>query len=361
MFRGVIVEMMDTTTTIDARWRDVAERNKAADGAFVYGVSTTGIFCRPSCSSRLPRQENVEFFAIPAQASAAGYRPCKRCHPAEAVIADNRLALAQQVCDFIATHIDDPERLTLDQLGAHFHYAPQHIQSVFADMLHMTPRQYAEALRMQNLKSQLREHGNVTDAIYGAGYGSTSRVYERADANMGMTPAQYINQGKGITITYTVTACYLGALLVGATERGICAVGIYDDASQAEAALRAEYARADVQHDDAQLNQWVAMILEHLDGGRPALDFPLDIQATAFQWKVWDALRRIPRGQTRTYSQVAAEIGQPTAVRAVASACAHNHAAIVIPCHRVVGKNGQLSGYKWGVERKQRLLENEAR
>lgn len=347
------------TTEIDARWRDVAERNKAADGEFVYGARTTGIFCRPSCSSRMPRQENVEFFAIPALAVAAGYRPCKRCLPAEAIITDQRLALVQQVCDYIVAHMDAPEVLNLDSLSAHFHYTPQHIQSVFADMLHVTPRQYAEALRMQNLKSQLRQKESVTDAIYGAGYGSTSRVYERADASMGMTPAQYARHGQGITITYTVATCYLGALLVGATERGVCAVGIYDDAPQAEAALHAEYARAEIQRDDAQLKQWVTMILEHLDGNRPALDFPLDIQATAFQWKVWNALRQIPRGQTRTYSQVAAEIGQPSAVRAVASACAHNHAAIVIPCHRVVGKNGQLSGYKWGVARKQKLLERE--
>jgi AraC family transcriptional regulator, regulatory protein of adaptative response / methylated-DNA-[protein]-cysteine methyltransferase len=351
---------MNRMLEVDNRWQELVARDKRADGAFVYGVRTTRVFCRPSCSSRLPRRENVEFFSIPALAEAAGYRACKRCHPTQAAIADSRLALVQNVCDYIQQHIEDAESLTLACLGVQFHHAPQYIQEVFAAVLAMTPRQYAEVHRMDNLKTKLREAGNVSRAIYDAGFGSSSRVYERSDAGIGMTPVQYINHGNGVAITYTVVDCYLGALLVGVTGRGICAVGIYDDALQAEDALRGEYARAEFQRDDEHLKQWVVAILEHLDGSRPVIDVPLDIQATAFQWKVWNALRQIPRGETRTYSEIAAEIGQPKAVRAVASACANNHAAIVIPCHRVIGKNGQLSGYKWGIERKRLLLDTES-
>ena len=341
-------------------WRQVLARDRQADGQFVYGVRTTGVFCRPSCASRRPKRENVEFFAVPALAAGAGYRPCKRCHPTEAHIADQRLALVQQVCDAIVQQVEDPAQLTLAALGRRFHYVPRHIQETFAAILNMTPRQYAEIHRMNNLKTKLRRNENVSTAIYDAGFGSSSRVYERADAGIGMTPAQYVNGGQGITIAYTVADCYLGALLVGVTERGICAVSISDDACQAEQALRREYPGAVIQRDDHHLRQWVAAILSHLDGNQSIADLPLDIQATTFQWKVWNQLRRIPRGETRTYSEIACEIGQPNAVRAVAGACANNRAAIVIPCHRVIGKNGRLAGYKWGVERKRMLLAKES-
>lgn len=344
----------------ESRWHSVANREKSADGAFVYGVVTTHIYCRPSCASRQPKPENVVFFDVPAAAEIAGFRACKRCHPRQAVIEDGRLQLVQKICDYLHTHLEDADKLTLAELGATFHYDPQTIQKTFKEILEMTPRQYAEKLRLDHLKDYLRTADNVTSAIYAAGFSSPSRVYEHAAETLGMTPADYRQLGQGITIGYTIVDCYLGALLVGMTPRGVCAVGIYDDSEQAETALLEEYPHAAIYRDDENLRAVVQSILAHVDGQRPTLDLPLDIQATAFQWKVWQALRRIPHGETRSYADIAAAIEQPTAVRAVANACAHNVAAIVIPCHRVIGKDGALHGYRWGSQRKQALLARES-
>jgi AraC family transcriptional regulator of adaptative response/methylated-DNA-[protein]-cysteine methyltransferase len=232
--------------------------------------------------------------------------------------------------------------------------------SVFKDVLGVTPRQYADALRLRAFKAQLREGAPVTEAIYAAGYSSPSRIYEDADRTLGMTPAAYRRGAPGVTIAYTMRETSLGWLLTAQTGRGLCAVGLYDSPTQAKAALRAEFTEALLTEDDAALGMHVDAILEHIDGANPALDLALDVRATAFQRRVWQALREIPRGETRTYSEVAAVIGAPNAVRAVANACAHNSAAIIIPCHRVIGKSGALTGYRWGVERKRALLEREA-
>jgi AraC family transcriptional regulator of adaptative response/methylated-DNA-[protein]-cysteine methyltransferase len=345
----------------EIRWQAVSGRDPAADGQFVYAVRTTGVYCRPSCKSRPPRRENVTFFGLPAQAEAAGYRACKRCRPHEARLADPRARLAQQVADYLASHLNSGDALSLAAIGAAVGYAPGHVAAVFRELLGVTPRQYAEALRAQAFREALRDGVPVTDAIYAAGYGSASRVYERTDSLMGMTPAVYRKGAPGVTIAWTVRACWLGVLLAAQTERGLCAVGLYDDEPAAEVALRGEFPSALLLRDDRPLGDHVDAILAHLDGDSRPLDLPLDVRATAFQLRVWQALRAIPPGETRTYSEVAAAIGEPSAVRAVASACASNHAALVIPCHRVIGKDGALTGYKWGVARKQALLEREAR
>lgn len=349
------------TAETDIRWQAVARRDPAANGQFVYAVRTTGVYCRPSCASRQPRRENVTFFALPALAEAAGYRACKRCHPREARIADSRALLAQQVAAYLAAQSEDPAALSLEAIGGAVGYAPSHVSAVFKEVLGVTPRQYAEALRRQAFKAHLRAGLPVTEAVYAAGYGSPSRVYEQAGDALGMTPAVYRRGAAGVSIAYTLCETRLGWLLAGQTERGLCAVGLYDDPAAAEAALRAEFPGAELRRDDAALGARVGAIAAHLDGHPAALDLPLDVRATAFQQRVWQALRAIPSGETRTYSQIAAAIGQPSAVRAVASACANNRAAIVIPCHRVIGKDGSLTGYRWGIERKRALLELEAR
>lgn len=348
------------TAETDARWTAVARRDRRADGQFVYAVRTTGIYCRPSCASRPPRSENVAFFALPALAEAAGYRACKRCRPREAQIADPRALLAEQVAGYLAAHCEDPVALALDAIGAAVGYTPGHVSAVFKEMLGVTPRRYAEALRLRAFKAHLHNGASVTEAIYAAGYGSPSRVYEQVDHTLGMTPAIYRRGAPDVTITYTICETWIGWLLAAQTGRGLCAVGLYDSPQAAESALRAEFPAADVRQDDAALADRVHAIVAHLDGRPASLDLPLDVQATAFQQRVWQALRTIPSGETRTYSQIAAAIGEPAAVRAVASACAHNHAALVIPCHRVIGKDGSLTGYRWGVQRKRALLELEA-
>jgi AraC family transcriptional regulator, regulatory protein of adaptative response / methylated-DNA-[protein]-cysteine methyltransferase len=338
-------------------WLNVVTRNKQADGLFVYGVRTTKIYCRPSCASKQPKQENVEFFQLPAAAEAAGFRACKRCRPHHVAITDPNLNLVQRMCDYIHDHITEPEHLTLEALGAEFNFAPGHLQDIFKSILNITPRQYAEVRRVQHFKSTLRETDTVTDAIYEAGFGSTSRVYERE--RLGMTPAQYQQKGQNVTMQFTVVESSLGRMLIAITERGLCAVGFYEDDKQAAAALHKEYPRATITRADDEMQIWARDLVDLVEGKRASLDVPFDIQATAFQWKVWDALRRIPRGETRSYSQIAEAIGDSKAVRAVATACANNRAAVIIPCHRVIGKNGAMTGYKWGIERKKRLLEME--
>jgi AraC family transcriptional regulator of adaptative response/methylated-DNA-[protein]-cysteine methyltransferase len=349
---------MNIDMTMDHQWQAVQARDRSADGQFVYAVKTTGIYCRPSCASRSPRRENVEFFALPAAAEEAGYRACKRCQPRTAVIADERIQLVQRICDHICAHLDDANALALDALGKAFGYDPSHLQKSFSAALHMSPREYAEAMRYLRLKRELRGGGTVSDAVYSAGFSSSSRVYEGAGERMGMTPAQYKSGGVGVAMAYTTAGSALGVLLVAVTERGICALGIYDDDEAAEASLRAEFPQAGITRDD-NLAVVIQAVLAHIENGASLPDVRFDIAATAFQWRVWEALQAIPRGETRTYAQVAAAIGQPKAVRAVASACANNHAALVIPCHRVVGSDGGLHGYKWGVARKEKLLEAE--
>lgn len=342
----------------DLYWQAVQAHDPAYDGKFVYAVRSTGIYCRPSCPSRRPRPENVLFFSTPVEAEQAGFRPCRRCHPQNSNAANqDHLALAQEICRYLEDHLE--EKITLDALSEQFHLSPFHLQRTFKNMTGVTPRQYAGTLRAQRLKTGLRQQRTVTEALYQAGYGSSSSLYESASAHLGMTPAAYQKGGKSVEIEYTIVPCAYGYLLMAATQRGVCAVSLGDSPAEVENLLAYEYPQAvRCRHDNAMAER-VQPILQYLEGGRPPLDLPLDIQATAFQWKVWNTLQSIPYGETRTYAQVAAQIGRPTAARAVAHACASNHAALLIPCHRVVGAGGKLSGYKWGLRRKEKLLEME--
>lgn len=339
-------------------WQSVLTRDREADGAFVYAVRSTGIYCRPTCPSRRPRREQVAFFTLPEAAEQAGFRACRRCHPEQAVIRDPQVEVVQRVCRAIAASREQPP--TLARLSADIGLSPYHMQRVFKRFMGITPRQYADACRVDHLKGELRKGEAVSSALYGAGYGSSSRLYERAPARLGMTPAMYRKGGAGMRIRYTVVPCPLGLLLVAATERGICAINLGDTDDALAAGLMREYPAAEIARDATGLDTAVAAIIRHVQGQEPHLDLPLDVQATAFQWRVWEALRAIPYGGTRSYGEIARAIGQPTAARAVAQACATNRVALAIPCHRVVRESGDLGGYRWGVERKRTLLAQEA-
>jgi len=342
-------------------WQAVLSRNNHFDGTFVYGVRSTGIYCRPSCSARRPRRDQVVFFRMAEAAEQAGFRPCRRCRPAEAVIQDPQLKLVQRICRYIESY-DSPDRtLTLAEMGDQVQVSPYHLQRIFKRIMGITPRQYAEACRLSRLKALVRKGENVTRALYEAGYGSSSRLYEGASARMGMTPGTYLRGGAGMRIRYTIIDSPLGRLLVGATGKGICAVSIGKSDKALEIALFNEYPAAEIRWDRTGLREYVTDLLKYLDGKQPNLDLPLDVQVTAFQWKVYETLKAIPYGHTRTYAEIAEAIGRPKAVRAVARACATNPAAMVIPCHRVVRKDGSPGGYRWGVERKKTLLEKEQR
>ncbi|MGA9882510.1 MAG: bifunctional DNA-binding transcriptional regulator/O6-methylguanine-DNA methyltransferase Ada [Candidatus Acidiferrales bacterium] len=354
-------------------WKAVQSRDRRADGAFVYAVQSTGVYCRPSCPSRRPREANVRFFPLPAAAEQAGYRPCRRCKPSNVPVRDPKLDAVAQVCRLIdsivladATSAGEGERITLSALSAAARMSSHQLERAFRKALAITPRQYADAQRMRRLKSRLKEGDDVTTALYDAGFGSSSRLYERAPSQLGMTPAEYGRGGAGMTIRYAIAESPLGRLLVGATERGVSALYLNDSDNALRDALRKEYPRAELvpdrdgQGSSGKLRDWVSHILEHLRGREPHLDLPTDVRATAFTRRVWEELRKIPYGETRTYSDVARAIGKPSAIRAVARACATNPTAVVVPCHRVVRKDGDLAGYRWGIGVKQKLLQKES-
>jgi AraC family transcriptional regulator of adaptative response/methylated-DNA-[protein]-cysteine methyltransferase len=337
-------------------WQAVLAREIDFDGAFVYGVRSTGIFCRPTCPSRRPRRAQVVFFGQPAAAERAGFRACRRCRPGGSEHSDAQIDLAERARALIDLHPDEP--LTLDQLGKQIGVSPNHLQRTFKRVIGITPRQYAESLRIGRLKARLKQGDNVTTALYQAGYNSSSRLYEQAPARLGMTPATYGRGGAGAQIGYSIVDSPLGRLLVAATERGVCFVSLAGSDAELESALAREYPAAAIARDDARLGEWIGAVVRHL-GGEHNLDLPLDVQATAFQWRVWEALKAIPYGDTRSYGQVAAALGDPNAARAVARACATNPVALVIPCHRVVREGGEMGGYRWGADRKRALLEQE--
>lgn len=340
-------------------WQAVLSRNNRFDGTFVYGVRSTGIYCRPSCSARRPQRDQVIFFRMPEAAEQAGFRPCRRCRPAEAVIQDPQVKRVQRLCRYIESY-DSPDRpLTLAEMGDHVHVSSHHLQRTFKRIMGITPRQYAEACRLRRMKALVRKGATITRALYEAGYGSSSRLYEGASTRMGMTPGTYLRGGEGMRIRYTIVDSPLGRLLVASTRKGICAVSIGKSDQSLKTALLNEYPAAEIHWDKSGLREYITALLKYLDGKLPNLDLPLDVRVTAFQWKVYEALKAIPYGLTRTYREIAEAIGHPKAVRAVARACATNPAAMVIPCHRVVRKDGSLGGYRWGLERKKTLLEKE--
>jgi len=337
-------------------WDAIMARDRSFDGRFFFGVVTTGVYCRPSCPSRHPLRRNVRFFELPAEAEKAGLRPCRRCRP----LTDPAAAI-EDLCRFLEEHCD--ERPDLATLAARAGLSRFHLQRTFKAAVGVTPKQYLEAHRVGKLKKELRHAKDVTAAVYEAGFGSASRVYERADSRLGMTPKQYRQGGGGVAITYAVMESPVGLVMMGATDRGICFVQFGDSREVLLAALGREYPAATLEPvaDPAppEFSQWMDALSAHLAGARPGLELPLDIQATVFQMRVWDYLRSIPYGRVRSYSEVAVGIGQPAAVRAVARACASNRVALVIPCHRVIRGTGELGGYRWGLERKQALLDGE--
>ncbi|HEX7912571.1 MAG TPA: bifunctional DNA-binding transcriptional regulator/O6-methylguanine-DNA methyltransferase Ada [Paraburkholderia sp.] len=342
-------------TSDDERWDAVTHREPQADGAFFYAVKTTGVFCRPSCASRQPRRENVAFFADAASARAAGFRDCKRCQPGGL---PRELEIVNRAC--AALDADPQQRLTLAQLSDAVHVSPFHLQRLFKRVVGVSPRQYQAAQRGAALRDALQRGSDVTRATLDAGFGSPSRMYDSASAELGMAPSAYRRKGAGLTVRYASAPTSLGFVLVAATDKGICKIGFGDDAAMLANDLRGEFANADLLEDADRLAPFVAQIDAYLLGTRQDFDLPLDIAATAFRQRVWDALRRIPYGETRSYSQIAEAVGSPRAVRAVASACATNPVALAIPCHRVVQKGGALAGYRWGLPRKAALLDNEA-
>lgn len=338
-------------------WRAVLKRDARFDGRVFFAVRSTGIYCRPSCPARRPRREQVVFFSIPEAAESAGFRSCRRCRPRSAAMTDPQVEMVRRACGYIESHLN--ESPTLEDLSSNTGVSPYHLQRVFKRIVGITPRQYAGAFRLSHFKASVKRGGTVTGAIYDAGYGSSSRLYERAPAQLGMTPADYRRGGAGVRIHYTIAGCSLGRLLVAATTKGVCAVRLGDSDEALEANLVSEYPAAEVNRDDEALNKWVEQLLSHIDGQHPHLDLPLDVQATAFQWSVWEKLKAIPYGSTRSYSEIARAMGRPTATRAVARACATNPVALLIPCHRVVREDKSLGGYRWGIERKRALLEHE--
>ncbi len=338
----------------DERWRAVLSRDSERDGQFVFAVSTTGVYCRPSCPARRPRRSSVEFFLRPEQAESAGYRSCLRCRP-KSLSGNPESDQVKAVCRYIEQHLD--ESITLERLGREFGQSPFHLQRRFKAVLGISPREYADSCRLHQLKHRLRSGDNVTRAMYEAGYGSSSRLYERTASQLGMTPDKYRRGAIAAAIRYTCVDSPLGRMLVAATDLGLCAIHFADSEAELLEGLKREFPYAARKRDEGSLASWVETLLAQLGKGKSAAStLPLDIRATAFQRRVWTYLQSIPFGTTKSYGQVAKAIGKPRASRAVARACASNRVAVVIPCHRVIREDGSPGGYRWGVERKQALL-----
>ena len=336
-------------------WKAVQTRDARFDGAFVFGVKTTGVFCRPSCTAKAAKRENVEFFDGFEGAEFSGFRACLRCKPKQADRVHPQIELVMRALDVITEYTE----ISLDELSRQLSSSPSYLQRTFKQIVGISPKKYAEVKRVERFKDELRGGSDIVTAMYEAGYGSSSRLYEKAVGNLGMTPAVYKKGGKGMNINFVITDCELGKLLVARTSRGICSVTFGDDVGGLREGLEKEFLNAVIAEDADGLKNAVDAILKYLAGKNKRLVLPLDLKATAFQMQVWDFLKKIPYGETRSYTEVAEAIGDRKKVRAVAQACAKNRVAVVIPCHRVVASDGKLSGYRWGVERKQRLLENE--
>lgn len=341
----------------DPRWQAVLARDPGADGRFVYAVRSTGVYCRPSSPTRLPRPENVEFFDTPQAAEAAGYRPSRREAPDRSTVAARHAALVAQACRRIEASETPP---ALAELAREAGMSPAHFHRVFAATTGLTPRRYAHALRARRLREQLAHAGTVTEALYEAGFNSNSRFYEASDRVLGMRPSDYRDGGANTAIRFALGECSLGSILVASSERGVCAIMLGDDPQALLQALQQRFPRAELVGGDTAFEALVARVVGLVEAPALGLELPLDLRGTAFQERVWRALREIPAGSTATYAEIAARIGAPRSVRAVARACASNPLAVAIPCHRVVRSDGALSGYRWGVERKRTLLEREA-
>ena len=341
----------------EAQWQAVLRKDASYDAQFVFAVSSTGIYCRPSCPSRRPRRERVSFFPVAEQAEQAGFRACLRCRPRETRVQDPQIQMAQKVCRLIDESEGEP--ITLSALSEQLGVSSFHLQRTFKSVMGITPKDYAETSRMNRFKQGVRQGEAITSAIYDAGFGSSSRLYANASAQLGMTPATYGKGGRGAVINYAVVETALGRLLVAATTKGVCSVMLGDSDPSLKADLVREFPEAEIRHEEKALRSSLKAVVQLLKNKSPHIDLPLDIRATAFQRQVWEQLRAIPYGETYSYGEVAKAIGQEKAVRAVARACATNPVALVIPCHRVIREDKSLGGYRWGLERKKQLLEQE--
>lgn len=348
---------MTGASSDDDRWQALLRRDRAADGQFWYAVRTTGVYCRPSCAARRARRENVTFHVTPADAERAGFRPCRRCRPREATPIDRHAAVVIEACRQIELADEPP---TLDTLAKQAGMSRFHFHRVFKAAAGVTPKAYADARRSQRVRDGLAKHRTVTDAIYDAGFNSSGRFYEHTTPRLGMVPKAFRDGGRGLAIRFAITGCCLGSILVAATDRGICAIELGDDQAALGDALRRRFPGARLIDGDAAFSEQVDAVVRLVDLPTRGLDLPLDIRGTAFQERVWRALREVPPGSTASYEEIARRIGQPNAARAVARACAANPLAVAVPCHRIVGRDGHLKGYRWGIERKRALLEREA-
>lgn len=343
-------------TVNDPRWAVVVARDASGDGAFYYSVATTGVYCRPSCAARLPRPENVRFHATREDAERAGFRPCKRCKPDQPSLVEQHAAKVAQACRIIETSETVP---ALDALAQRVGVSAYHFHRVFKKLTGVTPREYAAAHRTKRVRDELARSGSVTEAIFGAGYNSNGRFYEESNGALGMTPTRYRQGGANTAIRFAIGECRLGSILVAQSDRGVCAILLGDDPDKLAREIQDRFPNADLIGGDAQFEQLVAQVVGFVEAPGIGLDLPLDVRGTAFQQRVWRALREIPAGETVSYTELARRIGAPQSTRAVAQACAANMLAVAIPCHRVVRNDGALAGYRWGVERKRKLLQRE--
>lgn len=341
----------------DPRWTAVAARDPSADGSFFYSVRTTGVYCKPSCASRPARPENLEFHATAADAEVAGFRPCKRCEPDQPSRSARRVERVAELCRMIREAEEEP---SLVALARHAGWSTFHLHRTFKEVTGLTPKAFAAAHRAERMRSSLERGDSVTEAIYDAGYSSSGRFYDDTEGVLGMTPTAYRRGGKETEIRFAVAECSLGSILVAASGKGVCAILIGDDPEVLVRDLQDRFRNAELIGADEAFEEVVAKVVGFVEAPGIGLDLPLDVRGTAFQQRVWKALRTIPAGETVTYSELAARIGSPSSARAVARACASNALAVAIPCHRVVRSDGGLSGYRWGVERKRTLLDREA-
>jgi len=357
MNTSVNTETLAVAAIHDPRWDAVVARDPAADGAFFYAVKTTGVYCRPSCAARLPRPENVRFYATRAEAEQAGFRPCKRCRPDQPALVQQHAAKVAELCRRIEKAEQAP---SLNQLAEHAGLSPHHLHRIFKAVTGLTPKAYAAAHRAKRIRRQLDRSHTVTEAIYDAGYNSNGRFYEESNQLLGMTPTKYRAGGANTEMRFAIGECSLGSILVAQSERGICAILLGDDPEELARELQDRFPRAHLIGGDAEFERLIAKVVGFVEAPRLGLDLPLDVRGTAFQQRVWQALRQIPAGKTESYADIANRIGAPKSVRAVGQACGANPLAVAIPCHRVVRTDGGLAGYRWGVERKRTLLEREA-
>lgn len=341
----------------DQRWQSILTRDKKADGSFVYSVKTTGVYCRPSCAARLARPENVEFHKTTDSARAAGFRPCKRCKPDDLSLSERHKETIAGICRLIETAEEEP---SLQELANKAGMSTYHFHRLFKSVTGLTPKSYAQAHRAGRLRKELARRSSVTEAIFESGFNSSSRFYEKADGVLGMTASAYRKGGAQVEIRFAVAECSLGSILVAQSDRGICAILLGDDPDELARDMQDRFPHAIFKGGEREFEKLIACVISFVESPGIGLDLPLDVRGTAFQQRVWQALRKIPAGETVSYSELAERIGAPKAVRAVASACAANKLAVAIPCHRVVRNDGDISGYRWGVERKRILLQREA-